>query len=111
VTATTLANPAPFGGPSSGLRGSDEPVTLGAPVSCGIFPRASLKRGIVSGGWLNEDDATQSIGAAEYLKVAYMMFLALAPLFTALGIAIIWDRWSSGPGGKPRNTEVDQSGA
>lgn len=28
-------------------------------VSCGIFTRASLKRGVVTGGHLNEDDATQ----------------------------------------------------
>jgi len=29
--------------------------------------------------------------------VAYMVFLAVAPLATAVGIAILWDRWADGP--------------
>jgi hypothetical protein len=29
--------------------------------------------------------------------VAYMMLLALVPLITAIGIAVVWDRWTAGP--------------
>lgn len=29
--------------------------------------------------------------------VAYMMFLAVAPLATAVGIAVLWVRWMDGP--------------
>ena len=35
-------------------------------------------------------------------QVVSMMILALVPLITALGIAVVWDRWTSGRGVKPR---------
>ena len=45
-------------------------LTVGAlpEVSCEIFTRTSLKQGVATGGHPNEDAATQSIGAAEYVK-------------------------------------------
>ena len=29
--------------------------------------------------------------------MAYMMVLAVAPLVTAVGVAVLWDRWTDGP--------------
>jgi len=31
-------------------------------------------------------------------QMTYLMFLALAPLIAAVGIAIVWDRWTTGSG-------------
>lgn len=36
--------------------------------------------------------------------VAYMMLLALVPLIAAVGIAVLWDRWTCGPGGNQLNS-------